>query len=110
MSTHEVYDFGLRLKALRQNRGLTQQEAASRLGITKNTYFRYENNTLYPSTERLKDLATLFNTSVDYLLGFTEKERKHIYLDDLTPKEQSFLIDVVEHIKKCLRQYDLPDK
>lgn len=66
----EVYDFGLRLRQLREDRGLSMKDFAEKLGISKNSVFRYEHNLQDPSVARVKKMATILHTSLDYLLGF----------------------------------------
>lgn len=64
-----------RLKALRKERNLTQQDMADMLGIKARTYQYYEGNDHRPDYETLMVLADYFGVSTDYLLGRSE-ERK----------------------------------
>lgn len=61
------------LKALRQQKHLTQQELALTLGINLSSYQKYErpNNTIKPSIESLIKIADFYGISIDYLLGRT---------------------------------------
>lgn len=61
-----------RLKSVRKNKGLTQEELARCVKTTKGTISNYENGHSTPSNEMLKDLADALNTTTDYLLGRTE--------------------------------------
>ena len=61
--------FSKRLKRLRQNEGLKQQELAEILGIKRNTYSDWENGKTEPSFENLINLADLLEVSLDCLLG-----------------------------------------
>ncbi|MEG2440659.1 MAG: helix-turn-helix transcriptional regulator, partial [Acetivibrio sp.] len=72
-----VYDFGIRLKELRKDKHLSQSDAAKRLGITRSTVSAYECNTKTPSVEVLLQLAVLYNSSLDYMMGF--ENRSSIY-------------------------------
>lgn len=67
--------FGERLRQLRQARGMTQQELAQKLNLTKASVSAYETSGKYPSVEVLRELAVLFNVSADYLLGLTDDRR-----------------------------------
>jgi len=95
-----AYDAGTRLKQLRKKKGLSQAQAAGRIGVTKNTISSYERNVINPKLEVLVELATLYNSSVDYILGISKSN--HINLDDCTPEQQRLIINVVESIKKDL--------
>ena len=53
----EVYDFGLRLKKLREARQLSQKEAAARLDVGRSTISGYERNIITPSVDQLVRMA-----------------------------------------------------
>lgn len=73
-----MVDFGDRLKQLRLQGGLTQQQLADRLGVTKSVISYYELQERYPSPEVFTKLASVFHVSTDYLLGL---EHKGEYID-----------------------------
>ena len=54
-----MYDFGLRLKQLREKHNLSQSQVAKRLGITRAAISSYENNISLPSVNVLAELALL---------------------------------------------------
>lgn len=62
---------GERLKYLREKNGLTQKEVATKLGVESAAISKYELDMREPNIEALKKLATMFNVSIDYLLGRT---------------------------------------
>lgn len=62
---------GERLKYLREKKGLTQKDVATRLGLEPAAISKYELDMREPNIEALKKLATIFNVSIDYLLGRT---------------------------------------
>ncbi|MCR1952935.1 helix-turn-helix domain-containing protein [Clostridium sp. DSM 100503] len=64
--------FGDRLKELREKHGLTQEQLAKILNITRPTIAGYETKGKQPDYEKLKILADFFNVSIDYLLGHTD--------------------------------------
>ena len=69
MENYSVYDFGLRLRQLRESRGLSRAALARKIGVSKETIYRYENNTQDPPLDRAKALAITLRTSLDYLVG-----------------------------------------
>ncbi len=82
--------FGSKLRALRQEKELTQQQLADRLGVTKATISAYETNAKYPSVEVLIALSIFFHVSADYLLGLSEqRQTEYVHLTD----EQNQLIN-----------------
>jgi len=67
--------FAKRVKSFREETCVSQEDLASNYGYTKQTVSSWENNGQIPRDPVLKSLATLFNTSTDYLLGFTDDPR-----------------------------------
>ncbi len=65
-----------RLKELREENKILQNEVAKFLGIPQSNYSRYELNPYSMPVKRYILLADYYNTSIDYLLGLTNiKER-----------------------------------
>ena len=62
-----------RLKELRLENGMTQQQIASLLNIKQQSYTRYECGTGEPSLQTLIKLAEIFSVSTDYLLGISDE-------------------------------------
>ena len=62
-------DFGKRLKALRESKGLKQREMAEVMKIQLRQYQRYEYGEVGVSLETLNFFADYFNVTTDYLLG-----------------------------------------
>lgn len=96
-----VYDFGLRLKELREGKRLSQTDVANRLDVTRATISGYENNTITPSAEQLVKLAVLYHVSLDYMMGL--ENRSALYLDDLTESQQQTVLDIIDRLKEEFR-------
>ena len=60
---------GKRVKELRIEKGLSQQELGSAIGVTKVSICGYENGTRLPNLEKLVKLADALETTTDFLLG-----------------------------------------
>lgn len=73
---------GERLKALRKQRGLTQQGVADRLRVDRTTYTKYENGRVCPDQQGLVMLAELFGVTVDFLLGRDDLPAAPVLEDD----------------------------
>lgn len=63
---------GQRLKELREERGMTQKQAAEKLNLNSVTYLHYEKSQREPPLELLADMAVFFEVTTDYLLGLTD--------------------------------------
>lgn len=81
--------FGNRLKQLRLSKSLTQQQLADILKLSKANISKYESNSVEPNIETLKLLSSMFNVSIDYLLGQTEKP-----LNIISKKSQTQTLDI----------------
>lgn len=69
--------FSNRLKTLRKQSRLTQKEMAIKLNIQRVTYSHYETGRSQPSIDTLIILATIFDCSIDYLVGISENPKRN---------------------------------
>lgn len=67
MSTKEI------LLELRTQKGLSQDELAEKVFVTRQAVSRWENGDTVPNTETLKLLSNLYNVSINTLLGSPNK-------------------------------------
>ena len=63
----------IHLKAARVNAGLTQDQVAKELGVSKGTIINYELYRTKPDVDTGKALAKLYGMSVDDIIFFEEK-------------------------------------
>ena len=61
-----------RLKQLREEFNMTQQELANKLDCAKSSIAMYEKGSRKPSLDILIKLAEFFNCSIDYILNLSE--------------------------------------
>ncbi|MCD1849695.1 helix-turn-helix domain-containing protein [Listeria monocytogenes] len=66
--------FGENLMKLRKANNLTQEELAKKLGVARTTYSSYEQNRRMPDIDVQNKIADLFEVSLDYLHGRTDKK------------------------------------
>lgn len=105
-----------RLSLLRKKHDMSQSELAEKLGVTQQTISKYENGSREPDTETLKLLSSIFDVSIDYLLGNTDK--KELEIEFNVPKEYSDKYEVtsrdkkqyVEHMKKANEAFFMNDE
>ena len=67
----------MRLKDLREDADIKQEELAKYLHIKQNTYSQYENNQRQLPIEILISLAKFYNVSTDYILGLTNTKEPY---------------------------------
>lgn len=76
----------MRLKELRLNAKLTQEQIAKILNITQATYSNYEKGITEPDIKLIKKIASYYNVTTDYILecnnqfdiGFLDQETKEL--------------------------------
>ena len=62
-------EFNEKLKQLRKSNGLTQEDLAEALYVSRTAVSKWESGRGYPNIESLKDISTLFSVSIDDLLS-----------------------------------------
>lgn len=102
--------FSYRLKQLRENLGITQNELAKMLNLTQSTIAYYENGRKMPTLENAIIITKLFNTSLDYLVGVSncptieyikenqDKYFSNILLNDINNLSSDSLKDLKDFI------------
>lgn len=70
---------GENIKKVRLERGLTQEEVATHLGISFQSISKWERGDGYPDITMLPVLADYFGTSIDELLGVSEMVKRTTY-------------------------------
>lgn len=91
-------NFGEKLKQLRKNQKMTQQQLAERLGVAKSVVSYYESGDRYPSYDVLIKIANTYHVTTDYLLNI-ERERT-LNVSDLSEDDIAVLITVANALKR----------
>ena len=86
-----------RLIACRQKLGLTQSEAAERIGVSQPAYQRYEAGVRTPSIQVVKEMAKAFNVSEAYLTGESNQSLPDYVV--VTREDNPLLFSIVEQCK-----------
>ena len=60
--------FGDKLQFLRKTKGISQEQLASQLEISRQAISKWENNSSIPDVENIMKLSNIFEVSTDYLL------------------------------------------
>lgn len=99
-------EFGIRLKELRGLRGISQQNLADSLGVSKSTIHKMENGKNYtlPDREQIMKIEEILNTAHGTLLGFND-----FIFDRYTKEEQELLKEEgsVPFVKEALAKMKL---
>ncbi len=91
--------FSTVFKKLRTEHGLTQQELASKIGVSRSAIGMYEKGERQPDFETLETIADYFNVDMDYLIGRSNRVHTiaaHHDNEDWTAEE----LDEIEAFKR----------
>ena len=81
-------EFNEKLQELRKNKGLTQEELAEALYVSRTAISKWESGRGYPSIDSLKEIAKYFSVTIDELLS--SDEVLNIAEEDNKQKEKHF--------------------
>ena len=98
--TNELTQIGSRLSVCRQNKNMTQEELAYRLGITPQALSKWERSVSFPDISMLADISRLLEVSTDYLLGLGMQGGKE-------SNEKSMQIEIGKNLNSCLEAPEL---
>ena len=100
--------FGERMRILRQNLGISQQQVDDKLNISRNLLSNYERGIRQPDYQMLVRLADFYEVSLDYLLGRSDTYKTQ---NVCTDRETEIINRVLrlsdESIRDLLRYVDL---
>jgi len=99
--------FGERLKSLREEIGLSQLELGKKVGASRATISKYENNPEEIDVmQKLIDMSELFNVPVDYLLGLTDCKEKYPAPEPVKENQiEELIADLNDDAKKAAFDY-----
>lgn len=89
-----------RIKELRNEYHISQQELANAVLVSQQSIYKYENKDVDPSIDTLTKIAQYFNVSVDYLIGISDirdiaktSHPVHLLEDEITFIHEFRLLD-----------------
>lgn len=97
-----------RIKELRKSKGLTQEELADEINVTKLTILRWEKGDRTPKSDKAQQMAEFFGVSVGYLLGYDDRPKvDKIRFYSSAVKEHHISIDDIEdsNLKNAVLDY-----
>lgn len=104
--TYDAKKIGQRLAELRASDGLTREEFAEKLDISKDSVYAYETGKSKMGSEVISRLGILYGESIFYILYGDSANNKVIIpelminLGDMTIEQQRYMLAIVENIKK----------
>ncbi|MBQ4304886.1 MAG: helix-turn-helix transcriptional regulator [Lachnospiraceae bacterium] len=93
-----MVEFGAKLKKLRTEEGLTQQQLGDLLGVSKSVVSYYEVNERVPSPDTLVKISKVFHVSTDYLLSLDNG--RTINIDGLSAHDEEIIRRLAATMRK----------
>ena len=104
---------GEKIKKLRTEKGLTQKDLADQLHVTFQTVSKWEKGDNEPDVATLREIAKLFNCSMDYLLSEDDEEPKEEIKEEVVAPVETVTKTIIIHQKElhvCERcKKDIPE-
>lgn len=98
-----------RLEIIREKKELLQKDVAKQIGVVESVYSEWENEKTSIPTRRLYQLANLFETSIDYMVGLSNVNTKIQNRNEIDINLVSLhLKEIRKHLKMTMR--DLAQK
>ena len=106
-----MVDVGSRIKELRVSQKITQNDFASRLGVTKSAISSYENGSRLPSYDILIKISRIFKVSTDYLLGCVDEKSQTVNVSGLSDKQIASIKSSIDTFRafNAVREQVSPD-
>ena len=92
--------FDENLRAFRKQKDFSQEYLAEKMNVSRQTISKWENGTAMPDLKKLTDLASLFDVSMDELLGTSAPDYKTSVSDNAE----------LENLKQAFNEYKAKNK
>lgn len=100
--------FGKRFQRLRKEKGLTQEEIASRVNITAQSVSKWENDLSAPDISILLELAAILGVTTDYLLGNDSIAETTTFSPEATKDVNKLTLRLIVHSDEADVKLNLP--
>lgn len=88
------------VRTLRNERNLTQDQLAQKMGVDRSTIATYESGVRLPSLFSLIALSRIFGVTTDYMLGVTKERATLLDVSDLTPQQINSINLIIENYRE----------
>ncbi len=92
-----MFDFGLRLRELREQHKMSQEQLGRKVERSKSVISSYENNIKVPPLNILTQMAVIFNVSLDYLVGIDKNQM--VSINGLSLRQKELIQTIVMELK-----------
>ena len=106
----------IRLKNLREENNLKQDDLAAQLHISRSTIAGYETGKTMPSLDIIDRYAEIFNTTVDYIIGRSNQQKENLIFTEVNDMKVThdnnikITSEVIELLTKAINKIKYEDK
>lgn len=100
---YPMLSLGNRIKSAREKMGITQEELAGDVGISRAAVARYESGEIEPKIKNLIAIATRLNVTTDYLLGIEIRQKEPLtknMSDEAIKALEIFISEIIKNNEK----------
>ena len=98
-------EIGKKLKKARVQSGLTQENVAEKINVSRQAISNWENEKSYPDIISVIELSNLYSISLDDLLKGDEKMIEHLIELYLKVQKGKYLFVIIKVKQKCFYHY-----
>lgn len=95
---------GQSLFSARKKAGLSQEQVAEKLNISRQTISKWESDETLPNICQFKDLANLYNVSIDELYDY---DKEYIEIQNMINNANDNLINKIDWTKAWSKKYQI---
>lgn len=99
-----MFDFGLRIRELREQHKMSQEQLGRKVERSKSVISSYENNIKISPLDVLTQIAVVFNVSLDYLVGIDKNEM--ISVNGLSDTQKDIMQTIAFEFKDTAKRID----
>lgn len=85
--------YGENIVKLRQQNNMTQEDLAEKLGVSRQTIYKWETGVTYPDIDKAMDIAKLFHVSIDALMN-EEIQDTYVSKDEVIKRVSKFSFSI----------------
>ncbi len=103
------FNIGAKIKTMRHNASMTQEQLASRLGVSAQAISKWESGTNMPDIQLLPELSVVFGVSIDSLFDMTDEsklERLDNMLEDVHFLSEEDFRSAESYLKDCAKNLE----
>ena len=96
-------NIGLRLRQVREDHKLSQEQLAEKMNVSQKTISSWEKDRTYPKVRELHRLCDIYDCTYDFLTGIKQYDSNDITMEDIMLKLATLNRDELERLKDHIK-------